>query len=59
MRGWLKNDFSPWLRHKVRVVILKQWKNPMTIYKNLMKLNKAFDCNMTHEDLYNGGAWVG
>ena len=38
--------------HKVRVVILKQWKKPETIYKNLMKLNKAFGCNMTHEDIY-------
>ena len=35
-------------QHKVRVVILKQWKKPKTIYKNLMKLNKAFGCNMTH-----------
>ena len=52
MKGWLKNEFSPWLRHKVRVVILKQWKKPKTIYKNLMKLNKAFGCNMTHEDIY-------
>ena len=52
MKGWLKNEFSPWLRHKVRVVILKQWKKPMTIYKNLMVLNKAYGCNMTREDIY-------
>ena len=52
MKGWMKNEFSPWMRHKVRVVILKQWKKPKTIYKNLMKLNKAFGCNMTHEDIY-------
>ena len=52
MKGWLKNEFSPWMRHKVRVVILKQWKKPKTIYKNLMKLNTAFGCNMTHEDLF-------
>lgn len=52
MKGWLRNEFSPWMRHKVRVVILKQWKKPKTIYKNLMKLNKAFGCNMTHEDIY-------
>ena len=36
----------------IRIVILKQWKKPKTIYKNLMKLNKAFGCNMTHEDIY-------
>ena len=52
MRGWLKNEFSPWLRHKVRVVILKQWKKPETIYKNLLKLNKSFGCNMTDKDIY-------
>ena len=52
MKGWLKNEFGPWLRHKVRVVILKQWKKPRTIYANLMKLNRAFDCNMSDEDIY-------
>ena len=51
MKTWLKKDFSPWLRHKVRVVILKQWKKPMTVYKNLMKLNVAFCCNMKDEDI--------
>ena len=52
MKGWLKNELGPWMRHKVRVVILKQWKKPKTIYKNLMKLNIAFGCNMTHEDIF-------
>ena len=26
MKTWLKEEFGPWLRHKVRVIILKQWK---------------------------------
>lgn len=52
MKGWLKNDFGPWMRHKVRVVILKQWKRPRTIYANLMKLNKKFGCNMTDEHIF-------
>ena len=52
MKGWLKNDFSPWLRHKVRVVIFKQWKKPKTVFKNLMKLNKAFGCDMTDNDIF-------
>ena len=52
MKGWLKDEFGPWMRHKVRVVILKQWKKPKTIYKNLMKLNKTFGCKMTHEDIF-------
>ncbi len=52
MKTWLKNDLSPWMRHKVRVVILKQWKKPKTVYRNLMKLNAAFHCNMTDEDIF-------
>jgi group II intron reverse transcriptase/maturase len=52
MKRWLKEDFSPWMRHKVRVVIFKQWKKPKTVYKNLMRLNVAFACNMTEEDIH-------
>ena len=51
MKKWLKEEFSPWLRHKVRVVILKQWKKPRTIYRNLMKLNVAFKCNLSDEEV--------
>ena len=51
MKTWLKNELGPWLRHKVRVVILKQWKKPKTIYRNLMKLNRAFGCNLTDEGI--------
>jgi len=51
MKKWLKEDFGPWLRHKVRVVILKQWKKPRTIYRNLMKLNRAFGCNISDVDI--------
>jgi len=40
------------MRHKVRVVILKQWKSPKTIYRNLMRLNTKMHCNMTHEDIF-------
>ena len=52
MKGWLRDDFCPWMRHKVRVVILKQWKKPKTIYRNLMRLNIKMHCNMTHEDIF-------
>jgi len=52
MKVWLRNDFSPWTRHKVRVVILKQWKKPKTIYRNLMRLNTKMHCNMTREDIF-------
>ena len=49
MKAWLKNEFGPWLRHKVRVVILKQWKRPKTIYKNLMKLHRYLKSNIPVE----------
>ena len=63
VRGWINyyrignmkvflDEFGQWLRHKIRVIILKQWKKPKTIYKNLMKLNKMFKCNMSDEDIF-------
>lgn len=63
IRGWINyykigsmkqfiDEFGQWLRHKVRVVIVKQWKRPKTIYKNLMKLNKQYKCNMSDEDIF-------
>ena len=39
MRQFLRN-YGMWLRHKVRVVILKQWKKPRRTFLNLMKLNR-------------------
>ena len=63
IRGWIRyfkissikgflDKFGQWLRHKVRCIIIKQWKRPMTIYNNLMKLNKTCRCNFTHEDIF-------
>lgn len=63
MRGWINyygigsmkgfmQDYGAWMRHKVRVVILKQWKKPKTIYKNLQKLNRFGKCGFTDEDVY-------
>ncbi len=49
MKKWLKNELGPWLRHKVRVVILKQWKKPKIIYKNLMKLHRYLKSNILTE----------
>ena len=49
MKVWLKNEFGPWLRHKVRVAILKQWKKPKTIYKNLMKLRNYLKSDIPEE----------
>ena len=63
IRGWINyyrignmktflDKYGQWLRHKVRVVLLKQWKKPKRIYKNLQKLNHALKCNFSDEDIY-------
>lgn len=63
IRGWIQyfkissikvflEEFGQWLRHKVRCIIIKQWKRPRTIYKNLMKLNIACGCKFTHDDIF-------
>lgn len=63
IRGWINyyrignmkrfiEEFGSWLRHKVRVVILKQWKRPKTIYKNLQKLNRIVKCRFSEEEIY-------
>ena len=51
MKGFMK-EYSQWMRHKVRVVVLKQWKRPKTIYKNLQKLNRLGKCNFSDEDIF-------
>ena len=63
IRGWIQyfkissikvflEEFGQWLRHKVRCIIIKQWKRPRTIYKNLMKLNIACRCKFTLDDIF-------
>ena len=52
MKGFLEKEYGPWMRHKVRVVILKQWKRPRTIYKSLQKLNRYGKCNLKDEDIF-------
>ncbi len=63
VRGWINyfrigsmkkkmEAFNQWLWHKERVIIIKQWKRPRTIYKNLMKLNNVFRCGFSDEDIY-------
>ena len=51
MKGFL-DKFGQWLRHKVRVIIIKQWKNPKTIYTNLQRLNRALRANMSDEEIF-------
>ena len=56
IRGWINyfriwnmkmfiTEFGQWLRNKVRVIIIKQWRGPRAIYKNLQKINKSYKCN--------------
>ena len=63
IKGWINyfrignmkrflDEFGQWLRHKVRVIIIKQWKIPSRIYTNLQRLNKAFKCNFDDESIY-------
>ena len=51
MKGFIR-EYSAWMRHKVRVVILKQWKKPKTIYRNLQKLNRIGKCGFSDEDIF-------
>ena len=63
IKGWINyfkigsmkqflEKFGQWLRHKVRVIIIKQWKIPSRINTNLQRLNKAFKCNFDDESIY-------
>ena len=63
IRGWINyfrigsmkkfiDKFGQWLRHKVRVIIIKQWRLPTRIYLNLKALNDLCKCNFIEEDIY-------
>ena len=63
IRGWINyyrigsmkiflEEYGQWLRHKVRVVILKQWKKSRRIHLNLQKLNQITGCRFTHEEIF-------
>lgn len=64
VKGWINyfkigrmkvfiNEFGQWLRHKVRVVILKQWKVPSRIETNLRRLNDKLPYHFTDEQIYS------
>jgi len=63
VRGWINyfrigmmkqfmEEFGQWLRHKIRVIVIKQWKRPKTIYRNLMYLNRKYKNGFNEEDIY-------
>jgi len=51
MKGFME-EFGAWLRHKIRVILMKQWKIPKTIYRNLTYLNKKYNNGFNHEAIY-------
>lgn len=62
-RGWINyfrigimkqfmKELGEWLRHKIRVIVMKQWKNPKTIYRNLWYLNRKNNNGFNHEEVY-------
>ena len=52
MKGFI-TKFGQWLRHKIRVILFKQWKKPKRIYINLQKLNKVLPYNFPDERIYS------
>lgn len=52
MKTFLK-EFGEWMRHKIRVIILKQWKKPKRIYTNLQILNRILKVNISDERIYS------
>ncbi len=62
-RGWINyfrigmmkqfmEEFGTWLRHKIRVIVMKQWKKPKTIYRNLCYLNRKYKNGFDHEAIF-------
>ena len=62
-RGWINYfrigmmkqfmaELGAWLRHKIRVILMKQWKKPKTIYRNLCYLNRKYNNGFDHEAIF-------
>ena len=63
VRGWINyygigdmkmfmKQTGDWIRHRIRVVMMKQWKRPRTIFKNLKWYCNVFHFNFTDEDIF-------
>ena len=63
VRGWINyfrigmmkqfmEELGQWLRHKIRVIVMKQWKKPKTIYRNLSYLNWKNRNGFSQEDIH-------
>ena len=64
VKGWINyfrigrmktfiDEFGQWLRHKVRVIILKQWKTSTRIHRSLQLLNKKLPYRFTDGQIYS------
>ena len=64
VKGWINyfrigrmkifiDEFGQWLRHKIRAILIKQWKNPARIYINLNRLNEKLPYHFTDEQIYS------
>lgn len=51
LKGYL-DKLGQWLRHKIRVIIIKKWKRPKRIFINLKRLNDIQKFNFKDEDFY-------
>lgn len=45
-------EFGAWFRHKIRMIVMKQWKIPKTIYKNICYLNQKYKNGFDYEAIY-------
>ena len=63
VRGWINyfriglmkqfvEELGQWLRHKIRMIVMKQWKKPKTIYRNLSYLNWKNRNGYSQEDIH-------
>lgn len=63
VRGWINyfrigmmkqfmQELGEWLRHKIRVIVMKQWKRPKTIYRNLWCLNRKHRNGFNREEIF-------
>ncbi|MGN7268888.1 group II intron reverse transcriptase/maturase [Bacillus licheniformis] len=46
------DEFGQWLRHKIRVIVIKQWKKPKTIFRNLSYLNRKYKNGFSEESIF-------
>ena len=64
VKGWINyfrigkmktfiDEFGQWLRHKIRAILIKQWKKPNRIYTNLKRLNERLPYHFTEEQIYS------